>query len=327
MRLSTFSAPLSASLLAFAIAFAPLSSQAVTLNVTCDQPNSKLPTINSALKILSAPVAGSPVASIGTNTINVTGACTENVAIDGFERLTLNGLGGATISDASGGKTPVVAVNDSRTVTLNNFTVSGNTGAIAIQCLQSGCFLNGDTVENAAWGVAGFEGTTIGLSGGVLQNNTWGLGVWVGGRAWASGTTIQNNGNGVLLQGGASLRIGPAQPVKIQNNTGQGVTVMTNSSLVCGGGCEITGNGWVGVLIFQGGAASFGGGFGPYSITNNGAAGVLLDDTASAWFDPNGTGTVTGNAGGTDVVCGGPYTTARGATTSIGGGSTNCVEP
>ena len=304
----------------------PLTSQAITLNVDCDQPKSKLPTISSALKVLSSPIVGSPVASIGTNTINVRGACNENVVIDGFDRLALNGVGGASISDASGGKTPVVAVNDSRSVALNNFTVSGgNTQVTGVQCIDSGCFLNGDTVQGTAFGVMGLEGTTVALSGGLLQNNGWGLALLSGGQGSASGTTIENNNNGVLLEAGASLRVGPAQPVQIRNNTGEGIAVLTNASLVCGAGCSITGNGWVGIFVFQGAAAVFGGGWGPYSITNNGAAGVLLLDTASAYLDVGGT--VTGNAGGLDVNCGGKYTTARGATTNIGGGSTNCVEP
>src|SRR5262249_37653636 len=130
---------------------------------------------------------------------------------------------------------------------------------------------------------------------------------------------------GVLLLTGASLRLGPGQPVKIQNNSGNGIVMLTNATLECGGACDVTGNGFAGILIFQGAAAHFGAGFGPFSITNNGGPGVRLTDTASAFFDVGGT--VTGNAFGLDVACDGPYTTARGATTNIGGGTTNCVEP
>jgi hypothetical protein len=60
-------------------------------------------------------------------------------------------------------------------------------------------------------------------------------------------------------------------------------------------------------------------------ITGNAGAGVLLTEESSAYFPS--VGTVTGNAGGTDVVCGASFTTAKFATKNIGGGTTNCVEP
>src|SRR5262245_33113126 len=125
--------PVFAVALALASIAAPLTSQAVTLNVDCDQPKSKLPTINTAVKMLGNPVGANH--GVGADTINVSGACVENVVIEGFDQLTVNGLDGASISDASGGTAPVVAVTGSRVVTINNVTVSARDRKVAgIQC-------------------------------------------------------------------------------------------------------------------------------------------------------------------------------------------------
>jgi hypothetical protein len=65
-------------------------------------------------------------------------------------------------------------------------------------------------------------------------------------------------------------------------------------------------------------------GFTINGITNNGGAGVFLGDLSFAFFGVNSN--VTGNAGGTDVVCDTQYSATRGALTNIGG-TTNCVKP
>ena len=61
-----------------------------------------------------------------------------------------------------------------------------------------------------------------------------------------------------------------------------------------------------------------------YVVTGNTSGGIQLNEESSAYFGP---GTVKDNTGGMDVYCGSSYTTARFATTNIGGGTTNCVEP
>jgi hypothetical protein len=57
----------------------------------------------------------------------------------------------------------------------------------------------------------------------------------------------------------------------------------------------------------------------------NGGSGVLIKDLSLGFFGPGGN--VTGNLGGTDVVCALQFPGARGALKNIGGGTTNCVEP
>jgi len=65
--------------------------------------------------------------------------------------------------------------------------------------------------------------------------------------------------------------------------------------------------------------------FGINVITGNGGAGVFLRDLSFASFDVGDI--VTGNAGGTDVVCAPQFSATRGAITNIGGGKKNCIEP
>ena len=60
------------------------------------------------------------------------------------------------------------------------------------------------------------------------------------------------------------------------------------------------------------------------SVSGNGSAGVRVHDLATVSF--NGA-VVTGDGGGTDVICNPHYPATRGSTTDIGGGSTNCIEP
>src|SRR5262252_3643565 len=80
----------------------PLAGHAVTLQVNCDQPTSKLPTIGAALKIMNGLVG-----DLGPNTINVTGACNENISLDHITNLPLSAQNGASITDASAGTMPV----------------------------------------------------------------------------------------------------------------------------------------------------------------------------------------------------------------------------
>jgi hypothetical protein len=51
---------------------------------------------------------------------------------------------------------------------------------------------------------------------------------------------------------------------------------------------------------------------------------VQIQDLSMATFSG---ATVTGNGGGTDVVCIPQFSATRGALSDIGGGTTNCVEP
>ena len=90
-------------------------TQAANLFVNCD----KRETIRETLKFL---VAVNPQ---GPNTVTVVGSCRENISIQSMNRLTLITKKDASITDRSIGNLAVVDIKDSRSVTLQGFTIIG----------------------------------------------------------------------------------------------------------------------------------------------------------------------------------------------------------
>jgi hypothetical protein len=91
----------------------------------------------------------------------------------------------------------------------------------------------------------------------------------------------------------------------------------------------LTGNGGRGVTIASSSEARFLTSTTGNLIIGNGGAGVFLGDLSFVFFagTDNITGNQLANPGSFDVVCGLQFSATRGALTSIGGGTTNCVEP
>jgi len=285
------------------------SVQAATLSVNCAG-TSGLTSINAAIKALAS------FESHGPATINVAGACHENIVIQSTNRLTLNAINGASITDASSGTLDVVGVIDSRDVTIAGFLING--GAMGISCEGgSWCELDNDTVQGVPAGGGGigvflFSGAT--LSGVKLLNNDIGLWVSNGGQVRGD-ATIQGSNRGLHMTTGAVVNIAAT----ITQSRELGAFGTTNVTLNCNA-CVITGNAAGGVLLRQSSSARFTAGF---TIADNGGPGVALSELSSALLQA---GTATGNTGGVDVLCGPQFTSARGAS-NIGGGTTNCVEP
>jgi len=286
------------------------ASQAGTLWVNCGGKGG-LSSIGAALKVLQNSEFHGPA------TINVSGACHENVVIQSVDRLTLTALNGASINDPSGGNLSTVTIDDSRDVTINGFTING--GADAVDCQDgSVCRLNGNTIQGAVNGSGvGVFFSQLFLDGGTLQNNGTGLFVINGASAKATNVTIQNNSTGIEIRAQSFVNTAAA----ITANTGTGVFVHESGMLSCSG-CQITGNGDIGVILRRDSSVRF---YSGYAVIGNTGGGILLTEESSAYFAT--VGTVTGNTGGTDVLCGSSYTTAKFSTTNIGGGTTNCVEP
>ncbi|HMK23385.1 MAG TPA: right-handed parallel beta-helix repeat-containing protein, partial [Terriglobales bacterium] len=158
------------------------------------------------------------------------------------------------------------------------------------------------------------------LNGDTLQNNA-GRGLSVIGHSTVGATSIsvQGNGDGVVLNSGAYVVIGDST---IQNNQRFGILAANHSTVRCTP-CAVTNNSNDGVRVQKASEGHFD--FGGNTITGNGGAGVTLVDLSFGSFDPGDV--VTGNLGGTDVVCKPQYSATRGALSNIGGGTTNCVEP
>src|SRR5277367_2507008 len=103
-----------ASFLLVAIVAVSQYVQAATLSVNCDKQES----IRTALRLLATTNPQGP------NTIAVSGACNGNIVIRSMDRLTLITKKGASITDRSNGTLAVVDVEDSRSVTLQGFTIN-----------------------------------------------------------------------------------------------------------------------------------------------------------------------------------------------------------
>ena len=163
--------------------------KATTLHVNCGG-KAGLTSIGAALKELQYSEGH------GSSTINVSGACHEDIVIQSIDRLTLNAAPGASINDASGGNLVTVTIDDSRDVAINGFTINGGAGgADALDCADgSVCRLNGNTIQGAVNGYGvGIFFSQLFLDGGTLQNNFTGLAVINGASGKATNVTIQNN--------------------------------------------------------------------------------------------------------------------------------------
>jgi hypothetical protein len=253
-------------------------------------------------------------------TISVTGTCNENVLVQGFDRLTLMTTSGATINDPSGGTNITVDIEDSRSVTLQGFTIDG--GAQGVLCGNSSvCYVTGNTIESSLGnGVLVSAASSAVLSGNVVQNNgVRGMTVNLNSSANSNNDIFQGNaGPGIVANQGYVLTFTSV----IQNNGSNGrpgINAVSHSAIRLISS-SVVGSGGAGVNVEGGSEATFE----ESSVTGNGGSGVVVSDSSYALFSASN---ITGNLSGTDVSCRPQFPATRGALTDIGGGTTNCVEP
>jgi len=285
--------------------------KASTLYVHCGG-NTGLTSIGAALKALHYSEDHGP------STINVSGACHENVVVQNTQQLTLNGVNGASISDTSNGNADVIDVDNSL-VTINGLTITGGYDGIACYNTSS-CQLLGNTIQGASDNaIFIYQISRATVNGGVLQNNGGGLAVQ--GDVAAKSLTVQNNaGIGVSLSNGGRLSFSKSVSM---NNQGYGIWVQ-GANLTCRA-CTVTGDQDVGVYLDMGSVAMFAGYAGPIQISSNGAGvGVFVGDVVTANFQ--GTVSVTGNGGSLAIQCNSATSVTRNAITAAGGAAnTNCT--
>ena len=285
--------------------FAPMVSRADSVTVGCPGGSpGQFPSITAALGQLDRR---------GPNTITISGACTENITIGSFDRLSLIGQGSASITDNSGGTAGVITVADSQRISIQGLTING--GSAGIFCVDhSLCRFSGNTIQDSKGsGVVVTDSSRAEFNGDVIQNNT-GVGVDLfsasqvrmdgatirGNRAFAAAfvrlesyfdidaTTIQNNqGHGVLLERSSTMRM---RGSSISSNGVDGIQANGNSLVQVGIVTEPPEN----------------------TISLNGGHGVSLSDLSFAVFSPGQI--VTGNKTGPDVACNPRFSTARGPT-------------
>jgi hypothetical protein len=255
------------------------------------------------------------------STILVSGTCTDNLHINGINRLTLLGAPGATINDASGGNDFVVTAINTLTFDFEGFTING--GAAGFGCLSySTCLLAGNTIQNSLGPGVIVNGSNAILQGGTIQNSGQrGVQAVNAANVTLAEMTVQNSGAaGVFASYGTNLNV---QFSVINSNGGAaGIRVVEHSSLRLIDS-TVSGNFNDGVNLESSSAGTFEN-FGLGStITGNANAGVFVADQSLADFT-NGPDTVTGNLSGMDVLCVGQFPVTLGAKSSIGGGTTNC---
>jgi hypothetical protein len=300
----------------------------ITSIVKCGSANKSIDNINTVLATLDPNQ---------DNIVQVHGACKENVTITGFNRLTLTAENGASITDTSGGTAAVVSIMNSWSVTIQGFTIVGapasaftlpttagpnnNYPGDVIDCIDSNCTLADNTVRDGfdSIFVAAGRGT---INSDVIQNAAdCGIFITENGSASVNGVTVQGGvggASGVSVTHSAFMRM---EGSTVENNTGDGIDLSNNGSANIIQ-TTITGNGGVGVLVSRQSFMQSN----SNSITGNAGAGAFIQDLSFAIFAPTTPlNVVTGNnAGGLQVDCEAQYPSTRGATTRIGGGTTNC---
>ena len=303
------------------------AAQAVTLSVNCGAKEG-LTTIGAAIKVVERSGASEP------HTINVSGACTENILIQNIDRLTLNAVNGASITDASEGAHEVIDVASSSGFTLNGFTIAATcpascmsgAGADAISCYQGAeCNLINNSFSGAGngAGIGVYPLSRVLVQGGTSQNNYFGLFTNDGGELFVLGMTVQNNLYGVYLNHGGSvaIRVGAdgVTPSLIANNAQQGIFSNLGGAISVHAPAKVTNNGADGIYLALGSKLFIGGGIGGpgvIDVTGNGGSGVNLNDVSIAQF--GGNAHVTGNSG-TNIACNAPTTLTVGAVAAAGG--------
>ena len=309
------------------------AAHALTLSVNCNSTRG-LSRIGAAINLLQK--LGLP----GANTINVSGACNENLLIQNMDRLTIVGSNGATLTDASAGALDVVDIRNS-SVTITGMTINGLNGQNndTVDCEQaSHCTLIGNTLNGGGDVVGAYSLSSVLIVGGVIQNGT-SDGIFTNADAAAFGVQIQANPVGAIVRMGGRLRIGAGDPGSfpefqsltpgtIVNNAGDGVDVTSGGAFSCTG-CTVENNSGDGVHADVSAAVSIGPAYHngspvPPSVTLNAGHGVYLGDLASGTFLGPGV-TVTGNSQ-PDILCNSATSVSRRALIAAGGAAhTNCT--
>jgi hypothetical protein len=293
--------------LLMAIGAASQYAQAANFVVNCDKHES----ISKVLRLLAR------TNPLGPNTITVSGSCGGNFVIKSMDRLRLITRNGASIMDRSNGSLAVVDIEDSRSVTVQGFTINGGDGGIGILCsTASVCYLTSNSIQGGGpghFGVNVVRGSRAFLESNVIQN--WGRGAFIDRSAevFSSNDVFQGNGGSAIVVLNRSYF--ESLNSTLDNN---GLGIEAGGSGVFLGGGTISGNSSDGVRVLAASEAIFSG----PTITANGGVGVQVKDGSFAAFLA---ASITGNLSGLDVDCEAQFPMTGFVDRT--GGITNCVEP
>jgi hypothetical protein len=308
---------------------------ATTLAVNCGA-RVGLTSIGAALKVLQS------VESRGPNTINVSGACNENVQITDTDRLTLNAIHGASITDVSGGKVETIGIYRGTGIALNGLTVNGGNDGVSIA--MATVVLRGITAQRAVNdGVGVYRSGAVFITGGTLQDNGYAGLLVYGGDANAAGVTTQRNFEGIVVDHAGRVQYrasdpfydggSASAPAIITHKSDFGIQAFNNAEISCAS-CEITFNPSGGVSLDLGATGIFRRVFlasgqvaASVSITDNGGPGVSVGDLSSADlpFDPNTLIQRNGAPGTFQIACNNAVTSVTRRALQFAAGATNCT--
>jgi parallel beta-helix repeat protein len=265
-----------------------IALNAITITVNCNKP-APAGKISTYLKLLNPQ---------GPNTLNIRGTCKENLAINQFGRLSLIGISGATIQDASDGTQPVISITDSQGIFLQGLTIIG--GSNGVTCFDgSVCRFSGNTIEQSsgagAWvsysqasfgsdviqdtGDAGLSVEFSRVSGGglTIRRNAW-VGIYDANASAVSLfgiNVLDNKADGILVVSQAHLFMGSST---VSGNAFNGIDVNDQSEVLLLGN-TVSGNAYSGVAVGDLSLANLGNGG---SFTNNGMDIACLNQVSVA---------------------------------------------
>jgi hypothetical protein len=307
---------------------------AATLYVHCGT-NSGLNSIGAALNALKNSEENEP------STINVTGICRENIRIQGLDRLTLNGVNGAQIIDASNNSADTIIVTQSQSVVIQGFTVQGGVDAFDVYGNATARLTN-ITVSGALYdGVAAYHNATVIITNANLHNNGFAGVLSSASDVVVSGLTSEFNYEGIYVNNGGRVGVSISDPfydgtatslpTRIANNQDLGVLVQ-RGHLSCNS-CIISGNATGGLFADMGATVILG----AYSsatlpsapattVTGNVGTGVVVGPLSNVTFPTAPPNNVSGNGGILQIVCNTGTSVTRRAVLAAGAGNTNCVD-
>lgn len=245
---------------------------ALPLSAKNDVDCAKGESVNAALAKLSRS---------GPNSVTISGTCTEDIVIDGYDDLTLVAAPGAALNPASATSKSVLLVNSSRRVVVDGFAINiaapvppnpvpwvaefnGSVGCVMKNLTVTGgggirlqrssyVSISDSTLHDVGIGVIVGNACNGDLRGVTIDNTLTpaprgniGIAIFGGSTAFAEGVTISGFNQGVVT-GGAFAVLGPGffdtnRPVVIQGNR-TGIAVNNGGFASMSGPVTITGNG------------------------------------------------------------------------------------
>lgn len=191
----------------------------------------------------------------GPHTVNVSGTCVENAAIQHHDRVTLQGNPTATIQAAAG---TVLLVERSSGVVVRRLTITGGNRGLWIN-RGSDANVEAVTIENGGNGLVVLDGAVANLGGpsaathAVLIRNNF-LGALLDGATVLlfGNVTIENNTTaGIDAEHSRIAFLPNAAPNVVSNNGGNGVFAHGTSDVDFRGANTVSGNGLNGIFAFE----------------------------------------------------------------------------